>query len=1341
MRKLISMLLAMVMLLSCAGGISVLAADEEVTTVFNITFENGTVGAQPEKGVFLDTISSVTENTGSKNLVRVAEVDGNKVVHMECKPEAEKGAGIRLNRAIDLTGYTNLTVSFRIKSNGAGGNLRLYTTDDAGSAMTTVVYGDAPKDWTDVKVEFDFEDRTYKTTADGKVTARNVDLKMGLPATAQLRFMTSNLTPGTGVYIDDIVVTTTDKLAKDWGPLTGNNQVDFSKVKPEKELGPDSFVNNLKQHPRVFVRDWDEMRAKIDATYETRQWYANLKKTADQALVSATTKHVVSANGNVLNSARTGRDRIQALAFVYKMTDDKRYLDKAYTEMVEMGDWPDWSAFISDLVTAEILQGYAACYDWLYDDLTAEQKQTIIDILKKMAFPTFIYHYEDATSWNVTTISINWNPVCNTSNIMAALAIADEEPELAEYILEKAPPRIQNALAPYAPQGAYPEGVSYWDYGTTFVVYGNDLMENAFVDGFTVPDNYLHWKAPGMADTCDYAIYFDGPAGRFDYGDCAGGHTSCEIMYWAADRFNKPHYAWRQDAIQRETGKYLSGYPAITSLCWYNPDNAYLEPGAFPLDKFYYTEKDEKRLNGVAMRSSWENSSALYAAMQGGYNQANHQHWSLGTYVIDHMGKRFIRVLGQHNYALDDAKQKIYYKRAEAYNCLVANPSAAPDQNKMALANMINHGTSDNTAFGILDMTDVYATVLDKNEKPLIADAKRGLMLTDNRSRVIVQDEVDVNGATDFYWFANTDAGIKIARDGRSAVLNMDGDEMLVRMIEAPANAKFTVMGRESLVEGVINTVTPGTKLTIHLPQQAEDFTLAVEYIPLGKGEGIPEANALVPLADWKADDNGMTALAHAGSATVLKLDTPNAIANGKKTFVDTNNTDVVPFTQNGRTLVPVRFISESFGAQVGWDDATQAVTVDLQDTSIKLQIGSNQMLVNGEAVTLDVPAQTINSRTLIPLRALVEALGKNVHWDDRGLIIIADDALEYSEEALSKLITELNVRVMADGKDISYFDTAKTQYTIDVPAGGAYPTITATSIGDEEIYLSMPTTPGGQTTLYINNKPYAFKMQADPFEGLLGTKDEGVATELVLSVGGMKAPYYNTFIYVESLTDSTGFESYPERGIVDGVINTNTANRWAVNGDGWLQFDFGSVKNVHSMAFAGVSQTSRAYNFDVLASVDGENWTTVHTGGAPKTKEKMSILPLGNVQARYIKMIGKGYDAGTWNTWAEVRFYDSEAQQKEDKSYWGIYFASAGAVLGKVGQTGQLTVGGVDANKKVLEDFDATFTYTIADESIATITPDGKITFHKAGTTTITVDSVQKGIKLSSTVELTAEE
>jgi len=1332
MKKLISMLLAMVMLLSCLGGISVLAAEEEVTTVFNITFENGTVGKQPVKGVFLDTISSVTESTSKKNYVRIAEVDGNKVVHMECMPEAEKGAGIRLNRSIDLTGYTNLTVAFRIKSNGgAGGNLRLYTTDDAGSAMTTVVYGDAPKDWTDVKVEFDFEDRTYKTTADGKVVARNMDIKMGLPSTAQLRFMTSNLTPGTGVYIDDIVVTTTDKLASDWGPLAGNNQVDFSKVKPEKELGPDSFVNNLKDHPRVFVRDWDEMRAKVNATYETRQWYGNLKKAADQALASGSQPYKVNNRGNVLESARSGRDRIQALAFVYNITGDKRYLDKAYQEMVDMGNWPDWSGFSSALVTAEILQGYAACYDWLYYDLTAEQKQTLIEIMKKHAFTPFIYHYEDATSWNVTKLTINWNPVCNTSNMMAALAIADEAPEIAEYILEKAPPRIQYALGAYAPQGAYPEGVSYWDYGTTFVVYGNDLMENAFVDGFTVPDDYLYWKTPGIADTCDYPIYYDGPAGRFNYGDCSGGHTSCEIMYWAADRFDKPHYAWRQDMIQRETGKYLSGYPAITSLCWYNPDNAYLEPGAFPLDKFYTSDDT---VNGVSMRSSWENDTALFTAMQGGNNQANHQHWSLGTYVIDHLGKRFIRVLGQHDYSLDEDKNKIYYMRAEAYNTLIANPTLSADQNRMAVAKLVGQGTSDNTAFGILDMTDVYATVLDKNEKPLISDAKRGIMLTDNRCRVIVQDEVKLKGTTEFYWFANTDAGIKISKDGRSVVLNMDGDEMLVRMIEAPADAKFTVMNRQSLIEGVLNTTADGTKLTIHLPAQSEDFTIAVEYIPLGKGEGIPEANAFVPLADWKADDNGMTALAHAGSATVLKLDTPNAIANGKKTFVDTNNTDVVPFTQNGRTLVPVRFISESFGAQVGWDDATQAVTVDMQDTSIKLQIGSNEMLVNGEAVTLDVPAQTINSRTLIPLRALVEALGKNVHWDDRGLIIIADDALEYSEEALSKMITELNVRVMADGKDITYFDTAKTQYTIDVPAGGSAPVITATTIGDEAVSVS-------GTTVSINGKAYNFKMQADPFEGLLGTKDEGVATELVLSVGGMKAPDYNTFIYVESLTDSTGFESYPERGIVDGVINTNTANRWAVNGDGWIQMDFGSVQNVHSMAFAGVTQTSRKYDFDVLASTDGENWTTVHTGGAPTTTDKMSILPLGNVQARYIKMIGKGNSTNAWNTWAEVRFYESEAQQKEDKSYWGIYFASAGAVLGKVGQTGQLTVGGVDANKKVLEDFDATFTYTIADESIATITPDGKITFHKAGTTTITVDSVQKGIKLSSTVELTAEE
>jgi hypothetical protein len=90
--------------------------------------------------------------------------------------------------------------------------------------------------------------------------------------------------------------------------------------------------------------------------------------------------------------------------------------------------------------------------------------------------------------------------------------------------------------------------------------------------------------------------------------------------------------------------------------------------------------------------------------------------------------------------------------------------------------------------------------------------------------------------------------------------------------------------------------------------------------------------------------------------------------------------------------LLPVRFIAESFGAKVGWDADTQEITVIDQGKTIKLKLGSNIININGSEKTLDVPAQSINSRTFIPLRALAEAMGKKVFWDDRGLIIISNE-------------------------------------------------------------------------------------------------------------------------------------------------------------------------------------------------------------------------------------------------------------------------------------------------------------------------------------------------------------
>ncbi|HHX51428.1 MAG TPA: copper amine oxidase N-terminal domain-containing protein [Clostridia bacterium] len=92
---------------------------------------------------------------------------------------------------------------------------------------------------------------------------------------------------------------------------------------------------------------------------------------------------------------------------------------------------------------------------------------------------------------------------------------------------------------------------------------------------------------------------------------------------------------------------------------------------------------------------------------------------------------------------------------------------------------------------------------------------------------------------------------------------------------------------------------------------------------------------------------------------------------------------DVPPVIKEGRTLIPVRAVSEGMGAEVSWDESTKTVTISKEDTIIEIILGSQEMLVNGEKVLLDVPAESIENRTLVPLRFIAEALGLKVDYDD----------------------------------------------------------------------------------------------------------------------------------------------------------------------------------------------------------------------------------------------------------------------------------------------------------------------------------------------------------------------
>jgi len=90
---------------------------------------------------------------------------------------------------------------------------------------------------------------------------------------------------------------------------------------------------------------------------------------------------------------------------------------------------------------------------------------------------------------------------------------------------------------------------------------------------------------------------------------------------------------------------------------------------------------------------------------------------------------------------------------------------------------------------------------------------------------------------------------------------------------------------------------------------------------------------------------------------------------------------DVQPYITNGRTLVPVRKLAEIMGFEVTWHQADKRVIIT-GDRRITLTIGEKTATVNDYPLDLDVAPEITDSRTMVPLRFITEALGSHVQWD-----------------------------------------------------------------------------------------------------------------------------------------------------------------------------------------------------------------------------------------------------------------------------------------------------------------------------------------------------------------------
>jgi len=140
------------------------------------------------------------------------------------------------------------------------------------------------------------------------------------------------------------------------------------------------------------------------------------------------------------------------------------------------------------------------------------------------------------------------------------------------------------------------------------------------------------------------------------------------------------------------------------------------------------------------------------------------------------------------------------------------------------------------------------------------------------------------------------------------------------------------------------------------------------------------EPDDVVPEAE--ETDKVLTSLERKKDVICLKINKNLTITYNVKTYIDDENPLVVPYINNGRTMVPLRFISEALQAEVLWEEGWDGCIVKKGDKEIQFVFNSNEFTVNGETYTYEAPIEMLYDRTMVPVRFVSEHLDCDVYWE-----------------------------------------------------------------------------------------------------------------------------------------------------------------------------------------------------------------------------------------------------------------------------------------------------------------------------------------------------------------------
>jgi heparinase II/III-like protein/uncharacterized protein DUF4962 len=571
-------------------------------------------------------------------------------------------------------------------------------------------------------------------------------------------------------------------------------------------------------HPRLMVtaEQFDQLKQVIKTDDLAGRWEKKLLADAEKMLGAPPVEHVL-IGPRLLDKSRTALSRVSTLAALYRLTGDKRFADRAKKELFTVAAFKDWnpSHFLD---VAEMTNAVALGYDWLYDELSPQERATLRRAIVELGLKPGLVVYKKNNWWAAATH--NWNQVCNGGMTVGALAIADEEPQLAAQIIEYGRKSIPKAMASFAPDGGWAEGPGYWGYATEYNVFYLAALQTALGTDFGLK------KMPGFAQCGDYRVLSVGPTNlTFNYADAGAGAGRDPQTFWLARTFNRPDY----DAFER---KMTGNSPSIFALLWFNPQFSSTSQamGTAPLAKLF------KGINVAYLRSDWKDKNAFFVGFKGGDNKANHSHLDLGTFVMDALGQRWAIDLGGDEYNMPGyfGKERFTYYRlkTEGHNTLTFD--GGENQNTSAKSPIVAFSAAPGDMFAVADLSQAY--------RAAGATVMRGMALK-GREQIVVEDEIQSTHPLPVTWSMHTNASVK--PDGKTATLSQ-GNAQLRATLLSPQGAAFAV---EEVNLQPPQKPSPNTrKLVVHLDAKSPATRIVVVFTPADAGAQLPK---VVPLKDW----------------------------------------------------------------------------------------------------------------------------------------------------------------------------------------------------------------------------------------------------------------------------------------------------------------------------------------------------------------------------------------------------------------------------------------------------------------------------------------------------------